>query len=430
MLGINFMELNKKLYNSQVAAYIKTKGLPKQLKIASTTEDIHRIENFRKKLFQPFYPNSNNYYYDKYDRYSIILFTENNEGEILSTARLVFDSDKGLPADKYAKKQIDICRDGGLSLLEVSRFAIADEARTLGLFPIYYKAFYQLAAENNISSMIIVINTKGVNFHKKRIGANILVDNVKYSGNKNFQFSCMEWKISETKDKFLNWANIEKLNHKERYSILDWNNYSRSFASVMTHVQRELYHEAAKYLKGHVVDLGAGAARLAPLLVDNSNISHYTAIEYAKDMVEIANFTLEKLAQPTFKVLHQKIENTSGQFDSAVALQSFYAWDNPIEVLCHIYNILLPNATFILATPNNNLDQKKLFQEAEKELMWHPDFEIFKEYNFQFANNPSANFISMDNLIRTVHQAGFEVCSAHTEHYNGGVNFLVMKKPI
>jgi len=423
------MQLNSNLYKSKISSYVKTKKLPEQLKIASTTEDVHRIENFRKKLFQPFFSSSENYYSDRYDKYSLILFTENDKGDILSTARLIFDNEEGLPVDEYVKNKINIHRDTGLKLLEVSRFAIADEARTLGLFPIYYKAFYQLAAENNIDTIISIVSDKGINFHKKRVGTNTLLNNIYYGDDKNLPFSCLEWNIPNTNEEFLNWIGVKRFTD-ERYSILEWNGYSRSFASVMTHVQRELYHDAARYLTGSVIDLGAGAARLAPLLADNPDISHYTAVEYADDMVEIANFTLDKLDQPTFRVLHQKIEDTSGQFSSAVSLHSFYAWDDPVAVLRHIYDMLLPGSTFVLATPNKNLNQKKLYQDAKKELMWHPDFEIFKEYNIQLANNPSANFVSMDTLIRKVHQAGFEVCSAHTEHYSGGVNFLVMTKPV
>ncbi len=409
---------------------VETGKLPEQLQIARTQSDLLRIENFREALFRPLYPELDDSHNDQYDKHSLILFTENGQGEIISTARMIFDSEDGFPSDDYAKEYIDQRRKAGLNLLEVSRFAISDEARKLGLLPVYYRAFYELSLENDIDSMIIAINSKGVGFHKSRVGAELLIDSINNIAGSNFQFSCMEWKLAETKDKFLKWVGClpKKSCSPERYEMSEWNSYSRCFASVMTHVQRELYHDAAQYLTGHVVDLGAGAARLAPLLVDNRQVSHYTAVEYADDMVQIARFTLAKLDCPTFEVLHQKVEEVQGIFTSAVALQSFYAWDKPVETLRHIYDSLVSDGIFVLATPNNMLDQKKLFHEAEKELMWHPDFEIFRQHNLQIEHNPSANFIAMDVLIKQVQEAGFEVCNAHTKHYGGGVNFVVMKK--
>ena len=401
-----------------------------ELKIAQKAEDIKRIENFRMSIFEKDYPAIGNFNEDIHDHHSLILFTENTKGKITSTARIIFDSKEGFPADNYVKNTLDQYRNMGKSLVEVGRFAISDEARSAGLLPIYYRAFYELAIENNIESIIIVINNKSVKFHSKRIGASILLDHIDNIAGSHFQFACMEWKIKDTKKQFLDWAEFAK-KHKQntkQYPIQQWNIYSRCFASVMAHVQRELYHEAAKHLKGNVVDLGAGVARLAPLLMDNPEVSHYTGIEQANDMVEIANFTLQKLDKSTFSIQHERIENTKGLFDSAVSLQSFYAWDKPQHILNHIATLLKPNAIFVLATPNPYFDQQKLLHNAEKELMWHPDFEVFKKINLQLANRADDNFISMDSLIKQLQQAGFIILTAHTNHYDGGVNFVIARK--
>ncbi len=404
--------------------------LPRELKIAKTSAELERIETFRKSIFANDYPAIGNFKGDRHDAYSIIMFTENSKGDITSTARIIFDSNEGFPADGYVKDRLDQYRKTGINLVEVGRFAISDEARAIGLLPIYYRAFYQLAIENNIDSIVIVINNKSVNFHKKRIGASILLDRIDNIAGSKFQFTCMEWKLNETKEQFLDWAGCESKPQRQikHYSIQQWNTYSRCFASIMSHVQRELYHETVKYLKGRVIDLGAGVARLAPLLVDNPVVSHYTAVEQATDMVEIAQFTLQKLGNPNFSVQHQRIEDTKGLFDSAVALQSFYTWDHPQQTLAHIAHLLKPNGLFVLATPNLNFDQQTLLHDAEKELMWHPDFEAFKEINLQLAYGADANFISMDDLIRQLQKADFVILSAHTNHYKGGVNFVTVRK--
>lgn len=413
---------------------IKTTSLPEGLKIANSEPQINKIEDFRERLFGSLYPEMKDFHDDLHDAFSLILFTENKQGDVISTARVVFDSPAELPADEYANTLINERRNKGQKLVEISRFAIADEAKDQGLLPIYYQAFYSICVDNNIDSMIIIINSKSVKFHQKRIGAELLIDDIGHNyGCDDLQFSCMDWVVSKTKPQFLKWAGLPA------YTKQQWDEYSRLFASVLTNVQRELYLDACQYLSGKVIDLGCGPARLAGFLTkddsmlanlaDKQKVSHYTGIEYAHAMVKIAKFTLQTLSRPNFSICHQKITDVDGQFTSAVSLQSYYAWDKPEATLAHIFKLLLSGSIFVLATANKKLDQKKLFKDAELELMWHPDFEAFKKMNFKFSENPQANFVSMDELIKQVQLAGFEVINCHQKHYVGGLNFLVCKKP-
>lgn len=410
------------------ASLVKTSKIPSSLKLAQSPEVMARIDAFREQVFNPLYPELDKPEWDRHDSHAIHLYTENNEGMITSTVRMVFDSEAGLPADDYAHEAVNQLRAQGLKLLEISRFAISEEARQGGILNSYYRAFYDLSVENQVDSAVIVINQKNVNFHQNRIGARVLMT-IDHIAGSPFQFACLEWRMSQTKTKFLHWIGISEAANDATYSMECWNQYSRMFASVYTHVQRELYQEAAHYLVGNVVDLGAGPARLAPLLADKANVTHYTAVEYAHDMVEIAKFTLHKLHKPTFRVLEQKVEEITEYYSSAVSLQSLYAWENPASTLKHIYQHLTPNALFILANPNEYFDHGVLFAEAEKELMWHPDFEAFKAYNAQLAANPSAKFLSMSQLIDLLRAARFEIVSCHSQHYRGMVNFVVAKKP-
>ena len=62
--------------------------------------------------------------------------------------------------------------------------------------------------------------------------------------------------------------------------------------------------------------------------------------------------------------------------------------------------------------------------------MWHPDYKAFKAYNLEFADHPKTNYVTMDELIGDVQSAGFEVMNCHQNHYAGGLNFLVCRKPL
>ncbi len=411
---------------------LKTSCLPSQLKIAKSNDEMKRIAELREAVFRSLYPELNDSCNDKHDESSLILYTENSQGKVISTARIVFDGKYGFPADEYAKQHIDERRERDLNMVEVSRFAISEEAKKLGLLSIYYQAFYELCVENDIYSMIIVVNDKSVKFHKRRIGAKILVNCIDNIAGSQFCFSCMEWIVKETLPKFKKWVggDIEVAdNIEETYPVAVWNTYSRFFASVYTHVQRELYQEAVKYLSGHVVDLGCGPARIAPLLAESENVLHYTGIEYADEMVEIAEYTLSQLSRPSFRVLHTAVEDVTGQFTSAVSLQNYYACINPIQMLFRVFDALEPGAIFVIATPNPSLDQQKLFQAAKNEMMWHPDFAAFEKYNMQLAENESAHFVSMDTLLTQLHAVGFIIEMCHQKHYEGGVNFVVCRKP-
>ena len=426
------------VFPSQILSSLDITGLPKGLKIAKSLDDIKRIEDFREGLFSPLYPGMTDFHDDVHDAFSLVLYTENQKGNITSTARVVFDSPTGLPADEYANDSINERRKAGLKLAEVSRFAISDEARDEGLLPVYYQAFFTTCAGNGIDSMIIIINGKSVRFHQKRVGATLLIEDIGHNyGRDDLTFSCLDWSIHQTKPSFFKWVGLELtkvLNKEEELTEEKWNDYSYVFTRVLTQVQRDLYIDASHNLSGKVLDLGCGSARLAAYLADNQKVTHYTGIEYAHSMVKLSDYTLQQLARPEFTVRHQKVEDISledigGQFDSAVSLQSYYAWKRPEKALANIFSLLLPSGLFVLATVNYKLDQEKLFIEAKKDLMWHPDYATFKAYNLEFASHPEINYVTMDELIKHVQAVGFEVVKCHQDHYAGGLNFLVCQKP-
>ena len=223
---------------------------------------------------------------------------------------------------------------------------------------------------------------------------------------------------------------LNELGHtgEAAYSVGEWESYARLHASVTTTVQLALYREACSHLFGSVVDCGCGSAKIAPLLVDNERVTAYTGVDYAQEMVTVARQVVKTLQRPAFGIQHCLIEEVQAQFSSAVSIQSYYAWPEPVKTLQHIFNMLASNAVFVLATPNEKLCLEKLLYDAEKELVAHPDFMAFKRYNLQLAHNPQANFISMDGLIKQTQDAGFRVMECHQRHFGGGINFLVLHK--
>lgn len=214
-----------------------------------------------------------------------------------------------------------------------------------------------------------------------------------------------------------------------RYAQSEWENYARLFAAVTTSVQLDVYREACLHLEGSIVDCGCGSSKIAPFLADKNTVHAYTGIDYAEEMVLTAQWVVQTLNQNNFTVKHARIEDVDERgFNTAVSIQSYYAWPEPLITLQHIYNMLLPGGIFVLATPNKSICLEDLVKDAQRELVAHPDFEAYKNYNLKLAENPQANFIDMDDLVKQVQQVGFRVMECHQRHMRGGLNFLVLRK--
>lgn len=214
------------------------------------------------------------------------------------------------------------------------------------------------------------------------------------------------------------------------YKISDWDNYAESHLSVLPSVQLQVYKTVASYMHGAVADFGCGTARITPFLNDMPTVTSYHGIDYSTDMLNKARWLLERLKNPNFKVVYNKIECFTGQtFDSALSINSYYTWPNPLEVLEHIHKLLKPNASLILVTPNKQLNMLKLAHEADKELLGHPHYAVFRQKNLELAGNEKALFVEMDTLVKQLLALDFKLLACHQDFYLGGLNFVHVQKP-
>lgn len=209
-----------------------------------------------------------------------------------------------------------------------------------------------------------------------------------------------------------------------------WDKYAYSFMTVTTSFQSELLTESSNHLYGNVIDCGAGCAKIAPYLRHQKVIS-YTGVDACLTMCQLGNKVLNKVNQPSFKMVHAYIEHLdiNTLYDSAVSINSLYTWQNPTNVLLHIYSLLKSEGVFVLANVNINLDINKLIQKVEADLLMHPDAEIFRKFNLQIANNQQAHRYSLNDLVAITQQTGFIIEECHDRFFDGGVSFLVLKKP-
>ena len=169
--------------------------LPAGLKIASTESEMISVWKLRDEAFCKRFPEVHTSRNDPYDRHACVLYGSNDEGEIISTGRIVFDGARGLPADKLVKPQIDQLRSEGLPIAELSRLAITPEAE--GHLSSYIRAWYEIARARGISSCVFICLRNKARAYKRLVGASVLLPDIRYSYGTGKVFSLLEWKVSE-----------------------------------------------------------------------------------------------------------------------------------------------------------------------------------------------------------------------------------------
>lgn len=211
--------------------------------------------------------------------------------------------------------------------------------------------------------------------------------------------------------------------------IANWDAYSVPFTSVMPQQMLRLNQEVASYMRGDVADFGCGGGKIIPFLLTKDTVSSYTGIDSSKDMIERARWMARQYSPGKAILINNKIEDVSLRHtDSALSINSYYVWPDPMKVLAHIHMQLTTGSCFVLATINSSIDMPALLAEAEKELIAHPHWAEFKQHNLGISASRDINLVDMDTLIGQIRYVGFRVRAAHQSLYNGGLSFVVCDK--
>lgn len=217
--------------------------------------------------------------------------------------------------------------------------------------------------------------------------------------------------------------------NKIREDASRWDQYAEAFAIITTHFQSEVYRDIANELHGKVVDFGSGSAKIAPYLCEKHHIKSYTGVDAASVMVTLGNELINRLDISEAKLVHSTIEAFSEVgFDSAVSINSYYSWSEPMTVISCIYASLNFGANFFLVTPNPSLDMPRLLNCAKKEHIMNPAYKDFIDSNINFDKSLCDRFVSMDIIVEQCRKAGFSVVNCHQQYYLGGLNYLKLQK--
>ncbi len=402
------------------------------INFATSKEDKERLRAFIKQEYPNHLPELAAVEDDPFFENSFNFYTNDKHDNITSTVSLVMDNPEGLPEELLFHEDIEGYRLKGLKCIQIGRFinTVKDENRTLRQ---YFRLFYQFSIKLGFDILLGMVKQKHMGFHKRVTSAKILNENTGVTFGSEHLFGTAAWELQNMKSSFFEWIGEQPITKGEIimpiYAAKDWNQYAKVFGSVQTQVQHQLQHSSIEHLSGDVVDLGCGCAKLAALMSNKLDVTSYLGIDASAQMIEIADWLISQFNTPTFSTFTGKIEDFTGRvFDSAVSLNSFYAWPDPSKILRHIYNLLKPDGTFVLATLNPSLDLFAIDKEERKELILNPDYQEFREHNLALLENDAANLLDMDELVHLLRSSGFKLVSCHQEFYHGGVNFIVLRK--
>ncbi len=399
------------------------------LKIVLTEFDQSRVRQFLNRKYEQYFCDLAHDDNDPYLYNSITAYSEDAQGKVISTASIALGTDGVLPEEHLFHDSAEAYRMLGESPVQIGRFIIDSNACKNHL-KWYMKLFYLYPMSIGRKVVFGLVKDKDVSLHETKFGAKILVRDtqITYGGQHNFAVAM--WPLEKLNHRYYRFIGLNPGNDKA-YTRQDWDSYAKVFASVQTQVQRELQQSAITHLKGDVVDLGCGAAKIGALLSDRQDVSSYLGIDASKDMIEVANWYLAQF-QTSMPLTTWRgcIEDYDREqlFDSAVSLNSYYSWNQPVQVLSRIHALLKPGAVFVIANPNPRLDLLALDQQERKELILHPDYAAFREHNLKLVGQRDGNFPEMDELVSQLMEVGFKLQSCHSKFYAGGLNYVVVRK--
>jgi hypothetical protein len=171
--------------------------VPGLLNIATSEDTLHKIWELREVEYSKLYPEVTCFQDDVYDQEACVLYSAKETGEVISTGRVAFDGELGLPADELVKPAVDQLRASGKVIAEPSKFAISREAQ--GALPSYLLTYYEIGITHSIDSLVFICRSKSNRFYEKAVGANVLVKDIGYSYGTNEPFSFLEWDVKRSK---------------------------------------------------------------------------------------------------------------------------------------------------------------------------------------------------------------------------------------
>ncbi len=399
--------------------------LPDGIFLSTNSGQLNEIIDFKKDYYNDDRSEVKNFHDDGFDQDSYVLFSKNIKGEIVSTARLLMDSEKGFPEEEILPDSVHSMRREGKKVAELGRLVIVED--TGAMLRRYYKSIYNISMCHDIDIVLIVMKKRNIPSHNKMMAISVLSYDMGNSWDEEQGELCLvAWDIKADQPRFHKW--VSKDGGNANFEKKEWNQYSSYHLGVLVSVQHEVYSHIASKVKGRVADLGCGSGRIMGYIQENTDVESYTGVDSSDDMIKQAVWLSGELEYDEANFVNKKIEEVDGSYDSIVSVHSFYTWPNVKAILSHIYDVLSDNGTFYLVTPNDNFSVDKLSRLVKREVLGHPYYNEFLSINYAIAGK--YKYSPIDILIEQVRSAGFHIQEAHDKFFLGGASYLELTKKL
>ncbi|MEJ1378977.1 MAG: hypothetical protein RPU32_13570 [Candidatus Sedimenticola sp. (ex Thyasira tokunagai)] len=180
--------------------------IPPPIQVVENHEELQKVRELRAAVYQKIYP-ALDVHDDPHDESAVILYSEDCNGRLISTARLAVDGAIGLPEDSYFPPEVNNYRRQGKCLLELGR--LINQGGDKQLLKAYFWAIYNTAQDLEGDVILMAIKPKDISFYQ-RLGATLLAADMGVTYGGKHTLACLAWEIKHTKKFFFDWAGGEK----------------------------------------------------------------------------------------------------------------------------------------------------------------------------------------------------------------------------
>jgi len=184
--------------------------LGQQLQQLDGREMMTSVNQLRRDTYSKLYPEVDIPETDPFDASACVIYTCDQQ-RALSTARVSFDSEDGIPERHLVPGVVEQYQKRGTSFAELGRFVIDEQAR--GMLKQYFRCFYYIARQLEIEVYLMFVQHKWIPFYRRLMRAEVVADLPDVTFGSDAQYSCMAWKISDTTEKFMRWSGADLDGH-------------------------------------------------------------------------------------------------------------------------------------------------------------------------------------------------------------------------
>ena len=168
------------------------------IRVAIDFQTFEEIKALRKVRYRNIYPDMD-LDNDELDQHGLVLYTRDNSGAIVSTARLAHDGPNGLPEEQHLQAH----RARGIRLVEWGRFIIA--TKEPALLQRYYQTVYTLSVNLGFDAIVMAMKPKDVSLHQRLMGVEVVSEDTGVTYGGPHSLACVIWNLTSTKPQFFDW---------------------------------------------------------------------------------------------------------------------------------------------------------------------------------------------------------------------------------